>query len=155
MEVYRVSKKEFSGLDGLGGLYFSGRWHDAGHKVVYTAQHRSLAALEYLVHLSSAVFLLTDYVITTISIPDEVVKELVTVDLLSPLWTSMQRMSETRKIGTQFLVKSEKLILQVPSAIIPEEVNFIINPNHPQIDLCKIIDCQSFKFDSRLVKQRM
>ncbi len=53
MEVFRISKKAFAEIDGNGGLFYPGRWHNIGQRVVYTAQHRSLAALESLVHLSN------------------------------------------------------------------------------------------------------
>jgi RES domain-containing protein len=153
MEVYRISKKDYSNLEGLGGLYYPGRWHEVGYRVVYTSQHRSLAALEYLVHLSSASLLQSDYVISTIYLPDDAPNEVITSKMLSEGWTSIQRVTISRKIGTNFLKPNTNLFLQVPSAIVYGEYNYIINPNHPLIVSCKVSDISTFRFDGRLMKQ--
>jgi RES domain-containing protein len=152
MEVFRISKKEYSAPDGIGGLYYPGRWHEAGHRVVYTSQFRSLAALEYLVHLSSSSFLQLGFVMTTIFIPDDVPSDHISYEMLGTKWTDQNNIIVTRKLGTNFLEKGEKLILKVPTAIVPEEYNFIINPVHPDFKLCKVIFNKPFTFDFRLVK---
>jgi RES domain-containing protein len=152
MEVYRISKKEFAAIDGSGGLFYPGRWHIAGYRVLYAAQYRSLAALEYLVHLSSAYFLNNKFVITTLSIPDVESVKVIDEKKLGDGWTNILNISKTQKIGTSFLEKANVLVLQVPSAIIPDEFNFIINPSHKAFSKCKIVDVQNFKFDTRLAK---
>jgi RES domain-containing protein len=153
MEVYRISKKEHSNLEGHGGLYYPGRWHEVGYKVIYTAQHRSLAALEYLVHLSNASLLQSDFVISTIYLPDKVPHEIISNEMLSENWTNIQRVTITRKMGTNFLKSNTNLYLQVPSAIIHGEYNFIINPNNPLVNYCKILNENNFRFDGRLMKK--
>ena len=135
-------------LDGIGGLYYAGRWHNSGFRVIYTAQYRSLAALEYLVHLSSSNLLLANYVVATIFIPDNVSKEIIQPNTVKDL----NQTSVTRKLGGDFLKAGKSLILQVPSAIVPEETNFIINPVHSQMNLCKIVELEAFRFDGRLAK---
>ena len=152
MEVYRISKKEFASLDGVGGLYYPGRWHEAGYRVIYASQHRSLAALEYLCHLSKTNFLLSDYVITYIDIPDDEVIENIRPEKLQKYWYSMNKIVTTREIGTKFLKKNDKLALKVPSAIIPQEWNFIVNPAHKAFYRCVAKKVEIFNFDGRLVK---
>lgn len=153
MELYRISKREFSAIDGIGGLFYSGRWHRAGNRVVYTAQHRSLAALEYLVHLNNASLLQHDYVIATIYVPNDCGVEVINANDLVSDWVDFKQFALTQEKGTAFLQKSVSPLLRVPSAIIPQEYNFIINPTHPlMIKECKIIDINDFTFDGRLLK---
>ena len=152
MEVFRISKSAHSNLEGLGGLYYPGRWHEVGYKVIYTAQHRSLAALEYLVHLSSTSFLQTDFVISTIYIPDKTQFETVSNKTLSNGWANIQKVGTTRRMGTDFLKNKIGLYLKVPSAVIEDEFNYILNPNHPDMKNCRIINAKPFQFDDRLVK---
>lgn len=152
MELYRISKREFSAIDGIGGLFYSGRWHKAGNRVVYTAQHRSLAALEYLVHLNDAVLLQQDYVVATIYVPDNCDIEECAADLPSD-WFDFKLFALTQEKGTVFLQRGISPLLKVPSAIIPQEYNYIINPMHPLIQKeCKVLDISKFSFDLRLKK---
>jgi len=152
MEIYRISKREFASIDGIGGLLYSGRWHQAGYRVVYAAQHRSLAALEYLVHLNGATLLLTDYVIATISIPEEVDVEIVDVTKLHPQWTGFRQNGLTQQIGTEFLKSARNALLRIPSAIILGEFNYLINPLHYSSQQFKVLSVNDFIFDGRLVK---
>lgn len=152
MEVYRISKREFASIDGIGGMYFSGRWHFAGNRVVYTAEHRSLAAVEYLVHLNSASLLQTDFVISTIYIPDNIDFDILEDSKLHKDWTKFSYLHETQQIGTDFLKGAKSPILRVPSAIISNEYNYLLNPVHSLAVDVKVIDMQDFRFDNRLVK---
>lgn len=152
MEIYRISKKEFAAIDGAGGLFYPGRWHLAGYRVVYAAQHRSLAVIEYLVHISSVHFLNDNFVISTIFIPENAPIKVVDETTLNEGWSGILNISKTQKIGTNFLEKANDLVMQVPSAIIANEFNYIINPSHKAFKKCKVVDVQNFKFDSRLAK---
>ena len=152
MEVFRISKKEYSAPDGIGGLYYPGRWHEVGHRVVYTSQFKSLAALEYLVHLSNSGLLKSGFVITTIFIPDNVLSDHIGYEMLGTKWTDHHNIIVTRKLGTNFLEKAESLLLKGPSAIVPEEYNFIINPVLPDFKFCKVTNSKPFDFDFRLGK---
>ena len=153
MEVFRISKKAFSAVDGTGGLYYSGRWHHTGQRVVYTAQHRSLAALEALVHVSKTQLLLKDFILTTIYIPDDLAIQEIELIQLREDWNIPDNIYQTQSIGNMFLQAISNMILKVPSAIIEDEYNFILNPVHPDFNRCKITKQQSFGFDCRLVIQ--
>lgn len=152
MEVFRISKKIYSQLDGAGGLLYPGRWHKLGNRVIYAAQYRSLAALESLVHLSGTHLITNDFVITTLKIPDHIEFQTLKKQNLSANWNSLLNYSETQKIGADFLKSSKHLLLKVPSAILEDEYNFIINPLHPDFKFCKMISQKSFHFDNRFSK---
>jgi RES domain-containing protein len=152
VEVFRISKKAYSQIDGIGGLLYPGRWHIAGYRVIYTAQYRSLAALESLVHLSQTHLLANDFVLTSIKIPDNIDYKTIEHKKLSTNWNSIHQIAETQKIGTDFLKLSKYLFIKVPSAVIEHEYNFIINPQHKDFEHCKVISQSNFNFDGRLHK---
>jgi RES domain-containing protein len=152
MDLYRISKREFSAPDGMGGMFYPGRWHVAGFRVIYAAQSRSLAALEYLVHLNHISLLANNFVISTLFIPNSIAAEIADENLLNPGWTDFQNYRVTQSIGTNFLKEGKSLIYKVPSAIIQKEYNYLINPGHELMQHCKISDVSDFFFDKRLIK---
>ena len=152
MIVYRVTKKEHATLDGMGGLFGPGRWHKKGNPVIYTSEHASLAAWEKIVHVASFENLPDDLLLIKIEIPDSI--EILTVPekILVPGWDDFPYSSETIDFGTSFLRKKEHPALKVPSVIIPDEFNVILNPLHPDIQKCSIISSEPFIFDRRILK---
>ena len=72
MIVYRITKKEHTSLDGMGGLYGPGRWHRKGSLVIYASEHASLAAWEKIVHVASFENLSTNLLLVKIEIPDQI-----------------------------------------------------------------------------------
>jgi RES domain-containing protein len=139
MIVYRITKEEQAALDGMGGLFGPGRWHKKGNPVVYTSEHASLAAWEKVVHVASFENLPDDLLLIKIEIPGSA--EILTVpeEILVQGWDEFPYCSETVDFGTSFLRKKEHLALKVPSVIIPDEFNVILNPLHPDFHKCKII----------------
>ena len=152
MIVYRITKKEHAALDGMGGMFGSGRWHKKGNPVIYTSEHASLAAWEKLVHVASFENLPDDLLLVKIKIPDSVEIKTVPEKILVPGWDGYPFSSETVDYGTAFLHKKEHLALKVPSVIIPDEFNVILNPLHPDIRKCRIIGTEPFVFDGRILK---
>lgn len=152
MFVYRITKKEYAALDGMGGLYGPGRWHKKGNPVIYTSEHASLAAWEKIVHVSSFENLPRDLFLIKIEIPDQVEIQSVSKRVLVKGWDGYPFAGETIEFGTSFLRKKEYLALKVPSVIIPDEYNIILNPLHPDIQDCKIIAETPFLFDKRVLK---
>ena len=150
MQIYRITKSKYANLDGIGGMLVSGRWHEKGHCTVYCSENRALAVLENLVRLNDYSNLPDDLVQLTIEIPDDT--PIFQIDHLNlpPIWTN--EISLTRKIGTEFLAKNEYLLMQVPSVIVPEEHNFILNPMHDLAGNCKIIESKPILFDARFRK---
>ena len=154
MFVYRIAKKEHSALDGMGGIYGPGRWHEKGNLVIYTSEHASLAAWEKIVHVASIENLPNNLLLVKIEIPDGIEIQTVPKKVLVKGWDSFPFTKETVNCGTSFLRKKEHFALKVPSVIIPDEYNIILNPLHPDIQACKVINATQFIFDVRVLKDR-
>ncbi|KAF0235838.1 MAG: RES domain-containing [Prolixibacteraceae bacterium] len=152
MIVYRITKKEHSALDGMGGLYGPGRWHKKGFPVIYTSEHASLAAWEKIVHVASFENLQNNLLLVKIEIPEGIEIQTIPQNVLVKGWDSFPFSNETVNYGTSFLLKKEYLALKVPSVIIPDEFNIILNPLHPEIQGCKVISAIPFLFDKRVSK---
>lgn len=142
MNLWRISNS--ATLNGLGGTLQSARWHTKGRAIVYTADHPASAPLEMLANLD--VGLLPDtFRLLKISVPDEIAPE--TVMAVSN-W--LDDISLSRAVGDQWLRDGRSLLLQVPSAILPDVFNILINPLHPDAQRLKIEDVQSVPLDQRL-----
>jgi RES domain-containing protein len=152
MIVYRITKKEHASLDGMGGLYGPGRWHRKGSLVIYASEHASLAAWEKIVHVASFENLSTNLLLVKIEIPDQIEIQTVPPNVLVKGWDSFPFSNETVGYGTSFLQNKRYLALKVPSAIIPDEFNILLNPLHPDIQACKVISSIPFIFDKRISK---
>jgi RES domain-containing protein len=147
MLVYRITATRFAGK-----LFASGnaaRWNPNDVYMIYTASSRSLACLENTVHRSQA-GLSQLFSIMTIEIPDHITIEAIRLNDLPPYWADYNEMSFTQNIGEAWINGNESAILQVPSSIIDEEVNYLINPEHKDFRRIKLIKTQPFVFDKRL-----
>ena len=153
MIVYRIGPVEFNNatncLTGLGGMVAEGRWHHAGVPVVYTASSRSLAMLERLVNDSQDI-LKKNLSVVLIQIPDALKIVRLVESELATGWDAHPYGVDTQLIGSDFLHNKESAVLQVPSSLCPEEYNFIINPQHPDANQIKFVECSGFVYPSRL-----
>ncbi|MDO8550419.1 MAG: RES family NAD+ phosphorylase [Ignavibacteria bacterium] len=125
------------------------RWNSKGKLVIYTAENRSLACLENLVHRSG----LGNnelYKILVISIPDNIKINEVTKKQLPKNWREYSNYSLCQKIGDQWIDSLPSCILKVPSSIIPQEYNFLINTLHKEFERIRIDSQEDFNFDKRL-----
>src|ERR1700742_3975787 len=113
-------------LSGVGGLKAAGRWHHAGHAIVYLAETPAAALLEVCVH-TSANDVPPEFTLLKIEGPDIDVPSIQAHELPEDWQT---RLEVTRDLGTAWLEKSENVLLQVPSAIVPETRNCLLNPAH-------------------------
>ncbi|RCH54112.1 RES domain-containing protein [Mucilaginibacter hurinus] len=153
MIVYRITNCEYAGdLSGMGARLFGGRWNSEGRSMLYTASSRSLAVLEILVHLPP-LMIPDNYCAVEIEIPDNNIKTL-NIANLSPGWQDVAATDETRKTGDKFINERKQLVMRVPSAIVPAEFNYLINPRHQDIDKVKIVSRSPFSFDERLFFKR-
>jgi RES domain-containing protein len=152
MFVYRITKAEYAALDGTGGLYAPGRWHRKGLPVIYTSEHASLAAWEKIVHVASFENLPDNLLLVKIEIPDKIEIQEVLESILIKGWDGFPFASETVNFGASFLREKKYLAIKVPSVIIPDEFNIILNPQHPEIQKCKVISETPFLFDKRISK---
>ncbi len=93
-----------------------------------------------------------DLLLIKIEIPGSIEIQTVPEKILVPGWDEFPYSSETVDFGTSFLRQKEYLALKVPSVIIPDEFNVILNPLHPDIQKCRIISSEPFVFDERILK---
>src|SRR6266542_6785024 len=138
MEVYRIAKNDHPEIDGIGGMLYPGRWHEKGNRVVYASEHRSLSAFETLVHLSKTRLLNNNFILITIHIPDSPSILDVPAGVLEPGWNDYAHLPSIQQYGTRFLKEKKYLMLKVPSVIIKQEFNYILNPLHEQFCGCKV-----------------
>ncbi len=122
---------------------YGGRWNERRTRAVYTAASRSLAVLEILVNYAA---LPRDFVITPVRIPDRVKILSLPQALLAPGW--QEATAATQILGGNFLRNSA--VLCVPSAVIPEESNYVLNPEHTDFRHIEFLHSEPFLFDPRL-----
>lgn len=143
MLLHRIGKTKYAyDLKGEGAKINGGRWNYEGISCIYTADSRALALLEYTVH-SSIDAIPRALSFTTFIAPDASVIEFKISDLTGN-WSNWPHPRETREFGSELLKKQEYLLLKFPSAILPFEFNFIINPLHPLMNEVKIIDVVNY-----------
>ncbi len=151
MLVYRICRKARQQLDGAGARLYGGRWNNPGVPVVYTAGSLSLAAIEYLVHIDPA-NAPNDLIATTLDVPDEIEREIVRAKDLPSGWDRRPLHPRCREIGDAWLGRNQTLVLQVPSAPISGESNYLLNPRHRSMARVRVLSKKRFTFDSRLTR---
>jgi len=147
MLLYRITRKDFADLSGTGSRLYGGRWNSEGRPAVYLAASRSLAMLESLVHLNPT-NIPDDLCLITVEVPDDY-QEL-DYKLLPENWERYDDQYILKQTGNNFLLKKEKLLLKVPSAIVKQEFNFLYNPLHSKAAEAKIMATEPFVFNGRL-----
>lgn len=149
MIVYRLTKGRYKNeLSGKGAEKFGGRWNHIGVKLIYTVESRALCLAEIAVHIPLGV-IPSNYFLQTIQFPSG---EALRIDKsrLPKAWKRFPHIPQTKTIGDEFVAKNHFLVLTVPSAIVPDEMNFLINPEHPAFGKVEIVKIEVFKFDKRL-----
>jgi RES domain-containing protein len=161
MRVYRIARKQFArDLSGIGAELFGGRWNSVGIPMLYCAESTALAQLEALVHLPNQGVPL-DHELVTIEIPDTAPIEEFPLSELSQILSDLGKTDNgpfrlrppaalTKKIGDDFVNARRNLALKVPSIIVPESSNYLMNPKHPLAESIRIVSAVPFSFDSRL-----
>ena len=150
MIVYRLAKSKFSHeLSGKGAEKSGGRWNSRGVAMVYTSDSRALCTTEVAVHLPLGL-LPSDYKIISIEIPDSIKILTLPVSNLPADWNSIPHSGSTQEIGDEFIRQSRSAVLKVPSAVVPGDFNFLLNPNHKDFLQISIKETGDFGFDSRL-----
>jgi len=152
VQAWRLVKKNRvdTAYDGEGAFRFGGRWNNRGHRMVYASSTLALALLEILVHIDPSGHVPELFAIP-VEIPDGQIEKgphatVKTFDEKLP-WS----LSETRRVGDTWVTAALKPALQVPSAIIPTEQNFLLNPEHPDFKKCRIGTAQKLLLDPRLL----
>ncbi len=153
MIVYRLTKGKYHlDLSGKGAELYGGRWNSKGIPMLYTSQSRALAFAEIAMHIPMGI-VPKDYFLISIEIPDTAGILKLTESDMPADWRSNPHSNTTQQIGDQFVADNKFLVLQVPSAVVPGDYNFLVNPNHPKSSNVKVIASEPFEFDSRFVKR--
>ncbi|MEX2534945.1 MAG: RES family NAD+ phosphorylase [Trueperaceae bacterium] len=149
MKAFRLidQRYEAEALTGEGAFVYGGRWNPPGYPMVYTAANLSLAVLEILVHVEDR-RKLQDYRLVRLDVPDNAIEELA-VDSLQAGWTA--RLEVTRKLGRDWLTEARSLALLVPSVVLPDERNLLLNTSHPEMTRIRSGTPEPFRFDPRLL----
>ncbi|MFD2574200.1 RES family NAD+ phosphorylase [Spirosoma soli] len=148
MLVYRIATNEFvHDLSGYGAKLNGGRWNREGVAVLYTGSSIALCAWEYWVHLPDTVTLKQNaFSVATIQIPDHSV-----LKIAPKLSAQLQGQDNSRlhALTDDWIERNEHLVMQVPSAIIEQESNYLINPAHPLFTEAVLESVNPFSFDKR------
>ncbi len=156
MDVFRLQKghdengRELDPSSGDGAAKYGGRWNHKGRAVVYCSESRALSALEYLVQLTNEEGLPTDIHLARFQIPETDKVESVASHTLPEGWNGPKISSATQDIGTKWLESGDSAALRVPSALIPEEHNYLLNPCHAGFKEIALARAGPFRFDARL-----
>jgi len=154
--VYRVLRKKYAQapFDGEGAFRYGGRWSSPGVRLSYTSEHQSLALLEYFVHLDQD-DPPADLVLASAEIPDDLPRAQVNVSQLPANWRDAVAPPELTQIGDEFARRHEHCLLLVPSAIVPAEFNWLINPEHPDYARLVVHSPEPVSYDTRMFARRV
>jgi RES domain-containing protein len=151
MKVYRIAKEKYiDDLSGTGARLYGGRWNNKGIGIIYTSETRALATVEYLVHVPLAM-IPTDICIATLEIPGSITAQEILIPDLPANWRSCPAPFELSRLGTDWVLGNETLLLRVPSVVVEHEFNILINPSHPDIKHVVTSRIENYRFDNRLV----
>jgi RES domain-containing protein len=145
------SARAATAFDGEGARLWGGRWNSPGLAVIYTAENVSLAALELLVHLQESA-LLARYSLLPATFPAALVTALEAAELPAR-WHAYPAPPRLRELGDAWLRGLSSAVLAVPSAVVPAERNYLLNPAHPDFRRVTPGAPQRFAFDRRLAKR--
>jgi len=152
LRLWRISN--CADLSGEGGLVAQGRWHSLGRPVVYLAEHPALALLETLVHLEiDPEDMPRTFRLLSVSVPDDIGFEgwsEADLDVSFPGWRNEP--TTTRSLAERFFASNERALLRVPSVLVPEASNFLLNPAHRDASRVTITSDRLVTFDERLLR---
>lgn len=149
--VWRLAKAGYASFDGEGARLYGGRWNHPGIRAVYASESLSLAALEYFVNLDTD--LAPDRLVSLrAEIPRRIEQEIVETGDLPKHWRTCPAPEALQDIGTEWLRRGETAVLSVPSAVVPEERNYLLNPAHREFSRIRIGRPRPFQFDPRMRK---
>jgi RES domain-containing protein len=146
MTVFRITTIQWS--KSLAASGNPARWSAKGYPVIYTAESRSLACLENLVHRSGEG---KDnlYKVMIIEIPDRLAIEAIDASLIKKDWHTTDNYAYCQSLGSKWLNEFKSAVLKVPSVIIKKEHNYLLNPHHPDFKDIQLSGIEDFDFDRR------
>ena len=149
--AWRITKGKYKevAFTGEGAEESGGRWNNEGTRIVYASSSISLAILEILVNLQDEKILST-YVLIPFHFDDSLMEAL-DVKGLPADWASLPSSLSAKSIGDDWVQSKTSLILEVPSVVVPSEINYLINPSHPSFDQITYGDPIPLPLDARLI----
>ena len=148
MIVYRLTIEMYkTDLSGTGAKLYGGRWNSVGRPVVYATENISLAVLEILVRTDIS-GIPPSYHLLKLEVPENLSPVVISKNKLKKEWKNDFRY--TQWIGDEFVHSNNALMLKVPSAIVDEEHNYILNTRHNDFKKIKLLTVNKFHFDKRL-----
>jgi RES domain-containing protein len=151
VRVWRITSAAHAAFDGEGTRRYGSRWTPRGLPAIYTSATLSLAALERFVHTDSDIEP-RDLVAISVEISDGTAIESVGVETLPADWRTFPPPPTLAAIGDEWFHASRTAILSVPSVVIPNERNFVLNPTHREFAQLSIGPPEPFSFDPRMWK---
>lgn len=151
--LWRIARRPYA-LDrlGTGARDSGGRWNSVGTAVIYTGRTIAIAALEKFVHVSGVVP--RDLVLVRVELPENHSSETPTLADLPRGWDALRPGPSSMQFGTRWVTENRSLVLYVPSAILPEEINGVLNPNHPEFAGVTMDIERPFHYDRRMFARR-
>ncbi|MEP6595802.1 MAG: RES family NAD+ phosphorylase [Ginsengibacter sp.] len=148
MIVFRISNELYKeDISGNGAAINGSRWNSKGTRMLYTGEYISLVILESLVHLRTIDIPEKQYLLQ-IELPDSNFSE-IKQSKIKDNW--QQHLNYTQWMGDQFVKANQLLILKVPSAIVSQEHNFLVNPLHGEFKKVKVVKTELLELDKRLL----
>ncbi|MEO1010653.1 MAG: RES family NAD+ phosphorylase [Bacteroidota bacterium] len=149
MDVYRISSEKYA--KNLSASGAPNRWNRENQYVIYTASSRSLATLEMVAHRNAIMGGLR-YQMMVIRLPERkgFIKTL-SLESLPKNWQTLKKFSLTQNYGSAWYLNLESVVLAVPSALIPQEFNFIVNTKHPDFSEVELVSAEKYDWDKRLL----
>jgi RES domain-containing protein len=152
LTAWRIYKRKHAkaAFTGHGARLYGGRWNTRGVAMIYTSGSRALASLEMLVHLETPEAL-KHYMICAVTFNGSLVQPL-DLKLLPANWRHDPAPFKLQQLGDNWITSGKSPVLQVPSAIVPGENNYLLNPRHPDFAKLTIATPEPFNLDRRLKK---
>lgn len=153
MRVWRLTKTRYasSAFNGEGARIYGARWNSRGTRVAYASGNSALAVLEVLVHLTGGGGTARGYSLISGTIPDSLVEEL-SPDLIPEDWKASPVPPSVQSVGDEWIRTGSCLALRVPSAIVDDGFNILINPSHADFGQVTIDSTSAYDFDPRLLR---
>jgi RES domain-containing protein len=146
VRAWRICRRQFADLSGEGARLYGGRWNSPGTPMLYLSEHPALALIEILVHLDLGIGNVpTDYVLLTVEMPNNI--------RATAVPNSVSKGSE-HLFGDRWCADQSSPVLWVPSVLVPQSYNILVNPLHSEASLARIVSVEPLNFDQRLYLNR-
>ncbi|GAB3257646.1 RES family NAD+ phosphorylase [Chitinimonas naiadis] len=154
VSLWRIAKAtpdfQADDLSGGGARKFGGRWNQKGTALVYASPTIALACLETLAHIGDGIAARNRFLVE-ISVPAKVwaARKVLTVADLPPSWLAEPPAADSMAVGSNWVAEGSSALLQVPSVLVHEEANLLINPAHPDAAAIRACVVRQFLYDPR------